>query len=115
MLFSNFLGKPYFDVVCENRFRTMIRPFFLLTMGCILQPAAILIANVYTIWLLRWGYEIVTLAISSIIMTLLICGLEIAEFVLYRDQEPAFLAVKDYFSNQLDPAVRRLRDAHQKK
>ena len=36
MLYGNFLGKPYFDVVCENRFRTMIRPFFMLTMACIL-------------------------------------------------------------------------------
>ena len=85
MLYGNFLGKPYFDVVCENRFRTMIRPFFMLTMACILQSAVILIANVYTIWLLRWGYELVTLAISSIIMTLGIFGLEVAEFVLYRN------------------------------
>ena len=57
----------------------------MLTMACILQSAVILIANVYTIWLLRWGYELVTLAISSIIMTLGIFGLEVAEFVLYRN------------------------------
>jgi len=115
MLYSNFLAKPYFDVVCENRFRTMIKPFFMLTMGSVLQPASILIANVYTIWLLRWGYEIVTLSISSIIMTLLIAGLEVAEFVIYRDQEPNFMHVGDYFNKQVDPANKRKREALDKK
>ena len=103
ILYSNFWRKPYFDVVCENRFRTFIRPFFMITVGSVVQVAAITVANIYTIWLLRWGYEIVTLAISSIIMNLVILGLEITEFVLYRDQEPVFMGVKDYFSNQLDP------------
>ena len=32
-------------------------------------------------------------------MNLVILGLEITEFVLYRDQEPVFMGVKDYFSN----------------
>ena len=111
MLYGNFLGKPYFDVVCENRFRTMIRPFFMLTMACILQSAVILIANVYTIWLLRWGYELVTLAISSIIMTLGIFGLEVAEFVLYRNQEPSLMGVNEYFKSQLDPDAKAKQDA----
>ena len=31
VLYSNFLGKPYFDAACENRFRSLIRPFFILT------------------------------------------------------------------------------------
>ena len=71
----------------------------MITVGSVVQVAAITVANIYTIWLLRWGYEIVTLAISSIIMNLVILGLEITEFVLYRDQEPVFMGVKDYFSN----------------
>ena len=49
----------------------------------LLQTGPILIANVYTIWLLRWGYEIVTLAISSIIMALVIFALEVYEYVLH--------------------------------
>jgi hypothetical protein len=83
MLYSNFSGKPYFDAACENKFRSLIRPFFTLTMCSLLQTGPILIANVYTIWLLRWGYEIVTLAISSIIMALVIFALEVYEYVLY--------------------------------
>ena len=114
ILYSNFWRKPYFDVVCENRFRTFIRPFFMITVGSVVQVAAITVANIYTIWLLRWGYEIVTLAISSIIMNLVILGLEITEFVLYRDQEPVFMGVKDCFSNQLDPQEKKQQDARKR-
>lgn len=67
-------------------------------MFSVLQMGAILIANVYTIWLLRWGYEIVTLSISSIILAVVIFGLEIYEFVLYRNEEPDFMGVGDYFA-----------------
>ena len=54
-------------------------------------------ANVYTIWLLRWGYEIVTLAISSIILALVIFALEVYEFLLHKRVEPAYLGVGKYF------------------
>ena len=74
----------------------------------------ILMANVYTIWLLRWGYEIVTLSISSIIMAVVIFGLEVYEFVLYRAEEPEFMGVGDYFAKQLDPEARKSMNAKQK-
>ena len=99
MLYGNFLGKPYFDAACEDRFKVLIRPFFVVTMASIVHTAIIVIANVYTIWLLRWGYEIVTLAISSITMAVIIFALEIYEFVLFKRQEPEFMGVNDYFSN----------------
>ena len=99
MLYSNFLGKPYFDAACENRFRSLVRPIFVLTMASLLSTGPILIANVYTIWLLRWGYEIVTLAISSIVMAIVIFALELYEYILYRRQEPAFLGVGAYFKS----------------
>ena len=99
MLYGNFLGKPYFDAACEDRFKVLIRPFFVVTMASIVHTAIIVIANVYTIWLLRWGYEIVTLAISSITMAVIIFALEIYEFVLLKRQEPEFMGVNDYFSN----------------
>ena len=106
MLYSNFLRKPYFDAPCENKFRSIIRPLFILTMCSLLQMGSIVLANVYTIWLLRWGYEIVTLAIESIVMALLIFSLEIYEFVLYRRQEPEYLSVGAYFAKQ-DPNIAR--------
>lgn len=78
------MSKPYFDAACENRFRSLLRPFFLLTGCSLVQTGTILIANVYTIWLLRWGYEIVTLSISSIILGIIVFFLEVYEFVLYK-------------------------------
>jgi len=114
VLYSGFLSKPYFDAVCENRFRTLLRPFFLITMASVLGTGVILIANVYTIWLLRWGYEIVTLSISSIVMNLVIFGLEVYEFILYRDKEPLFMGVNDYFKSQMDPEDRRRLEDRQK-
>ena len=100
LLFSNFLGKPYFDAACDNRFRSLIRPMFILTMCNLVQTGTILMANVYTIWLLRWGYEIVTLAISSMILGLVIFALEVYEFIVHRRQEPEFLTVGSYFKSQ---------------
>ena len=61
----------------------------------------------YTIWLLRWGYELVTLAISSIILSISIFILEVYEFVLYKRHEPEYLGVGDYFSGQKNPAYRK--------
>ena len=77
-------------------------------MASLIQTAAVVLANVQTIWLLRWGYEIVTLAISSMIMAIVIFALEVYEFVLYKRDEPAHLRVGDYFAKQTDPAERKL-------
>ena len=57
-------------------------------------------ANVYTIWLLRWGYEIVTLSISSLILGLTIFVLEVYEFILHKRAEPEYLGVGSYFKGQ---------------
>jgi hypothetical protein len=40
----------------------------------------VLIANIYTMWLLRWGYEFKTLAIESSILGVIIFFLEVYEF-----------------------------------
>ena len=99
MLYGNFLQKPYFDAACEDRYRVMIRPFFVVTMASVIHTAIIAIANVYAIWQLRWGYEIVTLSISSLIMAVVIFALEIYEFVLFKNKEPEFMGVNDYFKS----------------
>ena len=106
LLFSNFLRYPFFDAACENRYRSLLRPFFVLTMLGLVQTGTILIANAYTIWLLRWGYEIVTLSVSSIVLGLAIFALEIYEFVLHQRQEPAYLGVGDYFAGQKHPSTK---------
>ena len=67
-------------------------------MVSLIQTAPIFMVNVYTIWLLRWGYEIVTLSIEAIVLALIILGLEIYEFILHKQQEPEYMGVRDYFS-----------------
>ena len=109
LLFSNFLGKPYFDAACDNRFRSLIRPMFILTMCNLVQTGTILLANVYAIWLLRWGYEIVTLSISSLILGLVIFILEVYEFILHKREEPEYLGVGSYFKGQ-GAALRRKKN-----
>lgn len=63
----------------------------------LLQVFPILLVNIYTIWLLRWGYEIKTLAIESIVLCFVILALEIYEFVLHKQNEPQFMHVRDFF------------------
>lgn len=100
LLYANLLEKPYFEAACESRFRSLIRPMFMVTMASLIPTGTILMANVYTIWLLRWGHEIVTLAISSIILALVIFALEVYEFVLHKRAEPNYLGVGKYFMGQ---------------
>ena len=50
ILYSNLLAKPYFNAVFEDRVRSLIRPFFIISMAAQVQAAIILMANVYTIW-----------------------------------------------------------------
>ena len=73
---------------------------FILTMCNLVQTGTILMANVYAIWLLRWGYEIVTLSISSLILGLIIFILEVYEFILHKREEPEYLGVGAYFKGQ---------------
>ena len=98
LLYSRFKGKKYFDVACEERFEQLIKPMFVLTMISLLQMAPIALVNIYTIWLLRWGYQIVTLSIEAIVLALVILALEIYEFVLHKSAEPEYMGVRDYFA-----------------
>lgn len=43
-----------------------------------------MVIDVYTIIFIPWGYEIVTLSIECLVMSLIIFALEIAEFTLYK-------------------------------
>ena len=84
LLFSQLRNRPWFNAACEDRFKALIRPLFILSMLSLLQACPIFLVNIYTIWLLRWGYEIKTLSIESIILCFAILGLEIYEFVLHK-------------------------------
>ena len=62
----------------------------------LVPSAATLIVNVYTIWLLKWGYEIKTLAFESITLCLVITGLEIYEYVKARGTQPKYMAAHEF-------------------
>lgn len=57
---------------------------FILNMVGLIHTAPIILVNIYTIWLLKWGYEIKTLAIENMLMAVVIFFLELYEFILYR-------------------------------
>jgi hypothetical protein len=62
----------------------------------IIPVFAILIANIFTIWNIRWGYEIKSLAVESIILCIVIFALETYEYRLHRKQQPKYLAPHQY-------------------
>ena len=56
---------------------------FIFSMLGLIQACPIMLVNIYTIWLLRWGYEIKTLSMESIALCIGILALEIYEFILH--------------------------------
>ena len=92
LFYCRLFDKKYFHAASEDMFRTFIRPIWLLSMVGVIPVFAILIADIYTIWNLRWGYEIKALAVESIILSIVIFGLESYEYIRYRNQQPKYLA-----------------------
>ena len=66
----------------------------------LIQACPIVLVNIYTIWLLRWGYEIKTLSMESIVLCIVILALEVYEFILHKQKEPEFLKVRDFFGKR---------------
>ena len=65
-----------------------------------IQACPIMMVNIYTIWLIRWGYELKTLSMESIVLCLVILALEIYEFILHKQREPELLKVRDFFGKR---------------
>ena len=66
----------------------------------LIQACPIVLVNIYTIWLLRWGYEIKTLSMESIVLCIVILALEVYEFILHKQKEPEFIKVRDFFGKR---------------
>ena len=66
----------------------------------LVQACPIVLVNIYTIWLLRWGYEIKTLSMESILLCIVILALEVYEFILHKQKEPELLKVRDFFGKR---------------
>ena len=73
---------------------------FIFSMLGLIQACPIVLVNIYTIWLLRWGYEIKTLSMESIVLCIVILALEVYEFILHKQKEPEFLKVRDFFGKR---------------
>jgi len=93
---SNLFKKAYFNAAFEDQYRTLTKPLFIVSMIGLLQVIPVCMMDVYTIWQLNWGYEIKTLSIENLILAIVITGLEIYEFVLYKNQQPNYMGIKDY-------------------
>lgn len=63
----------------------------------LVQVGFILFTCVEVIYLLPWGYELVTMSIETCVLGVLIFVLEVYEFILYRRLEPKYLDVREYF------------------
>ena len=65
--------------------------------GFILNVFPLLYVSVYTIWLIPiFGYEIRTLSIESIVISLTIAALEIYEYIYYLSQEKKYPKISDF-------------------
>ena len=65
--------------------------------GFILNVFPLLYVSVYTIWLIPiFGYEIRTLSIESIAISLTIAALEIYEYIYYLSQEKKYPKISDF-------------------
>ena len=107
LLFSNLFDKTYLNAPCEDRYRSFIRPMFILNMIGLVQSGPALFVNVYTIWLLKWRYEIWILSIECILIGFSIFFLEVYEFVLYKRKQPSYLGVADYMMESREVKPKR--------
>jgi hypothetical protein len=78
--------KEYFNAAFEDKYRTMIRPMFIISMVGLLQVVPVGFVDAYTIWQIEWGYELKTLAIENLTLAVVIFLLEIYEFNLYKEK-----------------------------
>lgn len=100
LLYCQLRSRPWYNAASENKFETFIRPMFVFSMISMIQACPIMMVNIYTIWLIRWGYELKTLSMESIILCIVILALEIYEFILHKQREPTLLKVRDFFGKR---------------
>jgi len=73
------------DAAFNNEFKTFIRPLFIFsTAAFIFQAIPMILTDIFTIVIIRWDYEIVTMAFDNLVLSLVVFVLEIAEFKLSR-------------------------------
>lgn len=57
MMYSNFLNKEYFNGAFESRYKTLIKPLFILSViNFVIQVMPILLMDIYNLIFIPWGY-----------------------------------------------------------
>ena len=94
---SEMFEKKFFSAEISDKFRLYTRPLFAITMvGVIINVLPLLYVSVYTIWLIPvFGYEIRTLSIETLVISLTIAALEIYEFIFYLSLEKKHPRISD--------------------
>lgn len=83
LIVSGLWNKNCFKAAFEHEFDHLRKPLFAVAMaGLLLSVFPCLFACAYTIWLIQvWGYEIKVLSIEAIILAVVICALELYQFI----------------------------------
>lgn len=95
---SELFEKKFFSCEISDKFRLYTRPLFVTTIvGVIINVCPLLYVSVYTIWLIPvFGYEIRTLSIETLVISLTILALEVYEYIFYLGLEPKHPRISDF-------------------
>jgi len=96
-LTSELFEKKFFSSEFNDKFRLFTRPLIVITaVGFIVNVLPLLFVSTYTIWLIPvFGYEIRSLSIESIVLSLTIVALEIYECIYYVRLEKRHPKISD--------------------
>jgi len=96
-LTSELFQKKFFSSEFNDKFRLFTRPLIVITaVGFIVNVLPLLFVCTYTIWLIPvFGYEIRSLSIESIVLSLTIVALEIYECIYYFRLEKRHPKISD--------------------
>lgn len=96
-LTSELFQKKFFSSEFNDKFRLFTRPLIVITaVGFIVNVLPLLFVSTYTIWLIPvFGYEIRSLSIESIVLSLTIVALEIYECIYYVRLEKRHPKISD--------------------
>lgn len=96
-LTSELFQKKFFSSEFNDKFRLFTRPLIVITaVGFIVNVLPLLFVCTYTIWLIPvFGYEIRSLSIESIVLSLTIVALEIYECIYYVRLEKRHPKISD--------------------
>lgn len=81
LLFARYLNKGYFQATSDSKYKSLIKPlFFTSVINFLVQCGPIVLMDIYSLWFIPWGYQIMVMSIDNMVLALVIFILEIVEF-----------------------------------